>query len=721
MTGDVLVRWIRSLKLVPGMRWVARDETGQSLIIIVLAIVALIAAIGLGVDLGLVYIERGRMARAMDAAALAGAQELPSEEAGHQRALEYLVANGYDVDTACIETLGSDLKGAAGSCSGSEAGTIIIIDTLQFRRDGQENTADRINVRATQDVPLTFLRVIGYDTVPVSANATGENIDDLDIALVYDRSGSMQEDTRCYGCWEPIPGQPYRVGTTYPLPSSNQCAASAPLDYEGYSYLSIEAEHYTRYLVEADYHRDRTEFPKIWWAMQRESGRNASGPDARGAFMKVGPHMHAAVYYENLGNIVYPPNFLTTPRLDYDFTVPVAGTYYVWMRAQGGTNLTDSWVPSRVSRRRAHFGFGGVPMATGYTCFWGPYNDGASSSVRKNSTPPSGNCTSTNDMGWSWSRVLTLSGLQAGHTYVLNVWAAGVGFSLDKIVITNDPRTDLDRNDRPLDWSYNGIDDGGPSETHGRTGWACMYAEDPRFAPIHPETGALDDLYDDYQPIRAAKEAAKDFVRRLNPELDQIAYIWYNHTSEIREELYCLKQGIACADFERVVDSIESTSASGSTDIADALWDGIRVLTTGVEPNPSPSGSGFPPKQPGTRHYGRPTAAHILVLMTDGQANDYPTLPTAYGNCYSSSLWPDQPGEMEDQRRGRECMAWFALQARDQGIVIYTIGLGQQADHELLNHIADLTGGWYYFAPSVDELESVFESLYERIFLRLTD
>jgi hypothetical protein len=208
-------------------------------------------------------------------------------------------------------------------------------------------------------------------------------------------------------------------------------------------------------------------------------------------------------------------------------------------------------------------------------------------------------------------------------------------------------------------------------------------------------------------------------VRRLNPELDQIGYVWYSNEASIREELYCLKRIGSCEDFSNVLAAIDSTFARGGTNIADAMWDGIRVLTTGAES----SGGTFPPKQPGKLHYGRPSAAHIMVLMTDGQANVYPDLPPGYDpeDCYSDDLWPAQPGETTDQARARECVVWFAERARDQGIVIYTIGLGAQADSELLYHVADLTGGWYYFAPSAEELNAIFENLYERIFLRLTD
>jgi hypothetical protein len=699
--------------------WLVRDGNGQSLIIVAFAIIALLAIIGLGVDLGLVYVERVRLARAMDAAALAGAQELPWEEAAHKRALEYLQGNGYDTSTACIETRGSILGVPAGGCEGSAARIRIIIDTDQFRAGGNLNTAHRINVRGNQDVPLTFLRVVGFDEVPVGASATAENIEDLDIAIVYDRSGSMQEDTRCYGCWEADEnGEPYPAGTTYPLPFYEHCQASDPLEYKNHQYIVVEAEHYSSYESAADYHRKYTEYPKTWWAMQRQPGVNTSGPDERGAFMKVGPNSEGAMHYNTINDIVYatdPEPFFATPRLDYDFTVPAPGTYYVWMRAQGGVSYWDN----AITRLRVHVGLNGAPLATGETRRYGLYNDGAHSDH------------------WRWTRVLELPNLAVTgpeDPYTLNFWAAGPGFSLDKIVITNDPGTNLDGGNRPLDWDYTMsdgtvIDDYGPIETHGRTGWACMATDDPRFEPVNPLTGELDDLYDDYQPIRAAKEAAKNFIRLLNPKLDQVGYVWYSTQSEIVEELYCLKREGSCEDFENVLVAVESTEAEGWTNIADAIWDGLRVLTTGTEPEPSRTGVGLPPKFPGTEHFGRPSAAHILILMTDGQANYYPginkdgvlNLPRSYGDCYSDDLYPDQAGETLDQRRARECVVWFAMQARDQGVILYTIGLGQQADGELLAYAADLTDGRYEYAPSAEELDAIFRKLFERIYLRLTD
>jgi Flp pilus assembly protein TadG len=681
--GEIIMWWIRKVKLAWEARRLVRDENGQAMIIVVFSIIALMAIIGLGVDLGVVYVEKVRLARAVDAAALAGAQELPTEAAAHARAQEYLKANGYNPDNACIEIDG------LGDCSGSTADTVISINTVDYQDGGAVNTANRITVEGQQQVQLSFLRVIGFDKVPIGASATAENIENLDIALVYDRSGSMQEDTRCYGCLD------IATGTAYPLPFGNHCDPSEPLTYQGYKYISIEAEHYSRYLDEADYHIDWTEFPKIWWAMQRQPNRNASGPDNRGAWMMVGPHTGDALHYPTLSDIRYPPDMYTTPRLDYDFTVPASGNYYVWIRAQGGSS---NWT-NGTARRSVHVGLNGAAMATGSTPYYGPYNDGASSSA------------------WRWTRVLRLNNLQANQTYALNVWAGGPGFRLDKIVITNDTRTNLMDNGYPLDWDYTGINDAGPVETHGRTDWACMGSADPRFEPVNPDGITLDDLYDDKQPIGAAKDAAVKFVRRLNKDLDQISYVWYSTNASIREELYCIKHYGSCPDFERVVDAIESTYAEGSTNIAQALWYGLWTLSSG--PEPSATGVGLPPVSVGRVHYGRPGAAHILVLMTDGQANVYPSLPSGYGNCYSDNLWPDQLGESDSQRRSRECVAWFAQQARNEGVVVYTIGLGSGADHDLLKHVAELTGGYYYVAPDAKDLDQIFEDLYERIFLRL--
>jgi len=73
------------------------NQKGQSIIILAFAFLGLIAMLGLALDLGLVYIERTRIKRAVDAATLAAVVELPNEENAYLRAIAYLDENGYQL------------------------------------------------------------------------------------------------------------------------------------------------------------------------------------------------------------------------------------------------------------------------------------------------------------------------------------------------------------------------------------------------------------------------------------------------------------------------------------------------------------------------------------------------------------------------------------------------------------------------------------------------
>jgi Mg-chelatase subunit ChlD len=52
-----------------------------------------------------------------------------------------------------------------------------------------------------------------------------------------------------------------------------------------------------------------------------------------------------------------------------------------------------------------------------------------------------------------------------------------------------------------------------------------------------------------------------------------------------------------------------------------------------------------------------------------------------------------------------------AVLAAQQGILIYTIGLGATADKALLEELATLTGGRFYFSPTMDDLQAIMEEL----------
>jgi len=82
-------------------------------------------------------------------------------------------------------------------------------------------------------------------------------------------------------------------------------------------------------------------------------------------------------------------------------------------------------------------------------------------------------------------------------------------------------------------------------------------------------------------------------------------------------------------------------------------------------------------------------------------------------------------GDDTSEQQGKDCAVYYASKspdsARNNGIVIYTITLGEGADIELMQYIAEETGGLHRHAPRPEQLDAIFEELYERIFLRLVE
>ena len=66
-----------------------------------------------------------------------------------------------------------------------------------------------------------------------------------------------------------------------------------------------------------------------------------------------------------------------------------------------------------------------------------------------------------------------------------------------------------------------------------------------------------------------------------------------------------------------------------------------------------------------------------------------------------------------------DCVVFYAQRARNQGIVIYTITLGNAADAELMSYVAELTGGEYFHAEQPSDLDARFAEIYKRILVRL--
>ncbi len=128
------------LKLLAG-------EKGQSIIILALAVVVLLAFVGIAIDVGRLYGARIQLSRAVDAAALAAVMELP-DGPYEERAAQFVRTNGFDPVEANVAVT------AAGAVGVSQSNYLTV--TAQLPMD------------------TMFLRFVGWETVEVPALAVAE-------------------------------------------------------------------------------------------------------------------------------------------------------------------------------------------------------------------------------------------------------------------------------------------------------------------------------------------------------------------------------------------------------------------------------------------------------------------------------------------------------------------------------------------------------------------
>ena len=724
-----------------------RRERGQALVIVAFGIFALLILVGLAVDLGLYYIERVRITRAVDAAALGSAYELPLENAAHTQAEILLSQNGYDPWGDGTRYL---VNGAPVSEPVGEHRTTVYVDTMRYREPSTTtvNSAYKIQVQVRQKVPVIFMRFAGFDVVECFASAVAENINDLDIVLVFDKSGSMEFDTLCYGCWEPN-------GDLHPLPwdgpadgDPEHCDPIAAYNDGSHDYYFIEAEEYD--YSSNPYERETYNKGYTYWVLQR-SPNSASSRDGRGAYIMHLPYPDmekgnggsgVTCRYEEIdpngdGYVEYdtgegkcwsgaPGGPYDAPWVSYHFSPVSDGDYYVWARGQSMREWPRSdWPIEDNLDRRLFWGVDivgdGLPVQLGW---------GASGSC--NLMGCEEDFTRGTDYGgakgnWQWRRLNDVAYyMESSKQYYLVFWGGGAHFALDRIAITTNPDSEIPS---PL------LGDGGVQVwANGRAGNACDpcdarfagYPEDHYNRPHdfdpsewvdqHPVCNAmdrrLDDIYDDEQPIRASTNAGRLFVHELiNPLHDQIGYVTYSNGADIESELQCLRRlGSDDCDAqeleETVVAALDATQAGGGTNIAGGMIKGLEALSTDSQVA----------CEDGTGHCGRPGATHVMIVMTDGRANATPN-----SACHSDSnrqwVYPDGTQGSNAQ----DCVIYYAYEARDRNVIVYTITLGGAADFELMQEVADLTGGVHRNADRPEQLPAIFEELYELMYLRLVE
>jgi Flp pilus assembly protein TadG len=792
----VIRNWINNLRRRAGK---PAAESGQSIIILALAFLGLIAMLGLALDLGILYIERIHLKRAIDAATLAGVVELPNEEAAMTRAIEYLRANSYDIGVAA-DDVSIQVVGCSRSAPNASFSTLLnrtvpityigvphpratfIIDTYNYQTVTGTNackwvssnpssnipgTANKLAITGTVMVGMNFMQFFGYSTAPASDVAIAQNVTNLDIAVVFDNSGSMEGDTICYDCWHKtsndIINYPFPSNGTYnpisytALFSNSLCGvASTPYITGTNRYIIMEAELYARDY--SDWHRAARQTGVGYWALQRGGTDNNRSSSIEGTLTDFNAggnrsaHMAANPYWTYGQD--HPPGPLfgrfysvqdaedgLAPRLDYNFTPNWSGTTYVWARVQGGglysydNDFTDHY--TRDANKLTWAVDGGTPVqdAQAPTCnavydYAGCYlsyviHDDA------NCSPGDQNCPGK----WAWVRLGSVS-VTSGTLHTLNLWAGSPGYEVDKIVLTNDSSPSLGTStSNDVLTRNNGR--GRPATRGSAQGAACdpcnpiyglavdsSMCTTPYFRDVVPVGGGTvnllaDDLFGDREPLRTSEDAAKTFVMKLQPQYDQVGFVGFNGTANQQSELACLRRtqiaqgsslacysGSSAISYTNVLTTIEHQVARDGTSIAEGMRNGLEVLGANVDGR-----SGVNNDCNGSigSACGRPGAKRVMILMTDGSPNAKPG-----GACDDDqSLWPYNSDPTFD------CVMYYAKKARQSNTVIYTIGLGNGVIPELLQAVADETYGTYYFAPNPSKLNDIFDQILSNVYVRL--
>jgi Flp pilus assembly protein TadG len=158
----------------------ASEESGQIMMLTGLLLVIMLAAVALVIDIGHAQLVQRQLQAGVDAAALAGAQDLPIKADAEATANEFSPTPGSKnaVNTVDNATTTVDVR------------CITTIPGCNTRY----GTSNAVSVSASAKVPTFFGRIVGVDSLTVRARATACYpcaVRPLDIMLVLDRTGSM--------------------------------------------------------------------------------------------------------------------------------------------------------------------------------------------------------------------------------------------------------------------------------------------------------------------------------------------------------------------------------------------------------------------------------------------------------------------------------------------------------------------------------------------------
>jgi len=166
------------------------DQKGSMLVFMTVGFALLGTFVGFALDFGRAYVEKARISRLVDGAALAAAKVLKGqsgyEDEATRAACDSMVMNGAKVAMS-----------GAGACTGVAGSNINVAVSFFDAPAPGGPPITNVQVTGTEPVPTTFLKLLGFltpgdfSTINVAAIAQAGPERPVDLMLVLDRSGSM--------------------------------------------------------------------------------------------------------------------------------------------------------------------------------------------------------------------------------------------------------------------------------------------------------------------------------------------------------------------------------------------------------------------------------------------------------------------------------------------------------------------------------------------------
>lgn len=172
-------------------RFIRDNQTGQSIVILALGMIGLLAVVGIAVDISILFIRFSTLRRAVDSASIAAAGQMRQDRSlgevglAARQFIEFHDLNPRDV---LVETCHTSQQLDAGGAVISSDEELCTVDQRKL-----------VRVTAEIDSPTVFLRLIGFGNIVLRASSISETAT-LDVVLIMDVSESMLNETT-YNDW----------------------------------------------------------------------------------------------------------------------------------------------------------------------------------------------------------------------------------------------------------------------------------------------------------------------------------------------------------------------------------------------------------------------------------------------------------------------------------------------------------------------------------------